>query len=213
MMVRAKIIPIGILCLALAITACLKFKQPRNEIAYYTLEYDPPEVAARQPLPHVIRVNPFSASPVYNTNRIIYSETAYKRQAYAYHKWRANPAELTAYFLRRDLEKCGLFKAVLTRDSTFPPAYLLEGTVQEFMEADKENAWEAILSVSIALIDENEPDISQKILFQKIYQARRQCREKNPPALAAALSLAMSQVSKEIINDTYRALADLPKKT
>jgi ABC-type uncharacterized transport system auxiliary subunit len=211
-MVRQKIILIVILCLALNITACLKLKQPRNEITYYTLEYDPPDVAAQRCLPYVIRVNPFSASPVYNTNRIIYSDKSFKRQAYAYYKWRANPAELIAYFLKRDLEKSGLFKAVLARDNTFPPAYLLEGTVEEFLEADKENTWEALLSVSIALIDENEPDISQKILFQKSYQSSRNCREKNPQALAAALSQAMSQVSKEVINDTYKALANRPEK-
>ena len=207
-MVRDKIILIMFLCLTLTITACLKLKQPRNEIAYYTLEYDPPDVAARRPLPYVIRVNPFAVSPVYNTNRIIYRDKSFKRQAYAYYKWRANPAELIAYFLRRDMEKCGLFKAVLPRDSSFPPTYLLEGTVQEFLEADRENTWEAVLSISIALIDEREPDISQKILLQKNYHASKPCQKQNPQALAAALSQAMSQVSDEIINDTYNVLAD-----
>ncbi|MEJ2168684.1 MAG: hypothetical protein P8X90_24485 [Desulfobacterales bacterium] len=85
---------------------------------------------------------------------------------------------------------------------------MLEGTLQEFLEADRENTWEAVLSVSIALIDENESDISQKILFQKSYQSSRKCREKNPRALAAAMSLAMSQISGEVINDTYKALAE-----
>jgi ABC-type uncharacterized transport system auxiliary subunit len=211
-MVRPKIFLLMFLCLALSLTACLSFKQPHNEIAYYTLEYDPPVVAARRPLPYVIRVNPFTVSPVYNSNRIIYRDDSFKRQAYAYYKWRTNPAELIAYFLRRDLEKCGLFKAVLPRGSSFPPTYLLEGTLQEFLEADRENTWEAVLSVSIALIDENESDISQKILFQKSYQSSRKCREKNPRALAAAMSLAMSQISGELINDTYKALMDRTQK-
>lgn len=207
-MIRHQIILILFLGLSLTLTACLNLRQPRNEIAYYTLEYDPPVVAARRPLPYVIRVNPFAVSPVYNSNRIIYRDKSFKRQAYAYYKWRANPAELITYFLRRDLEKCGLFKAVLPHDSSFPPAYLLEGTVQEFLETDKENSWEAVLSVSIALMDETEPDISQKILFQKSYQSNQRCQEKNPQALASAMSLAMSQVSSDVINDTYNVLAD-----
>jgi ABC-type uncharacterized transport system auxiliary subunit len=206
-MLRHKIILIIFGCLTLTSAACLKLKQPQNEITYYTLEYDPPAVDARRSLPYVIRVSPFSASPVYNSNRIIYRDESFKRQAYAYYKWRANPAELIGWFLRRDLQECGLFKAVLPRDSSFPPAYLLEGTVREFLEADRGDAWDAVLAVSIVLIDEKESDISKKILFQKGYQAIKRCQKKNPRALAAALSLGMSQVSGEIINDAYNVLA------
>lgn len=207
-MVRYRTIPIILACLTLMLAACLGLKQPHNEISYYTLEYVMPDVAARRTLPYVIRVKPFSVSPIYNSNRIIYRDKSFKRQAYTYYKWRADPGELVAYFLRRDLQNCGLFKAVVPRDSNLPPAYLLEGTVQEFLEADRENAWEAILSISITLIDEKESDVSQKVLFQKSYQSSRSCRERNPRALAEALSLAMSQISGEIIQDAYEVLAN-----
>ena len=81
--------------------------------------------------------------------------------------------------------------------------------MQEFLEEDRENAWEAILSISITLIDEKESDVSQKVLFQKSYQSSRSCRERNPRALAEALSLAMSQISGKIIQDAYEVLANV----
>jgi cholesterol transport system auxiliary component len=206
-MVRHKKILILLLCLTLPLAACLKLKQPKNKIEYYTLEYDPPVVGNHQALPHVIRVQQFSISPIYNSNRIIYRDKSYQRQAYAYYKWRANPAKFVTYYLSRDLKESGLFKAVLPGDSRLAPSYLVEGTVDDFLEMDGDNSWEAFLSVSIAFMDETETDISQKILFQKIYRTSKPCREKNPRALAAAMSLAMSEISGKIINDLYNFLA------
>lgn len=198
-----KKILILLLCFSLPLAGCLKLKQPKSKITYYTLEYDPPITGNYQTLPHVIRVQPFSVSPMYNSNRIIFRDSSYKRQAYTYYKWRANPAEFVTYFLSRDLQRSGLFKAVLPKDSSIPPSYLVEGTVDDFLEMDRDSTWEAVLSVSIVFMDENKTDISRKILYQKTYHASKPCRQKNPRALAAAMSLAMSEISGKIINDLY----------
>ena len=196
-----------LLGLTLPLAACLNLKQPQNRVEYYSLEYDPPVTVNRRALPVVIRVLQFSISPVYNSNRIIYRDKSYKRQAYSYHKWRANPAQLVTYFLSRDLQASGIFKAVLPGDSRVAPAYLVEGTVDEFLEVAGNDNWQAVLAVSIVLLDENQPDISQKVLFQKTYRTRKPCDLKNPRALAAAMSVAMSEVSLGIINDLFNTLA------
>lgn len=195
------------LCLTLPLAACLNLKQPQNKIEYYILEYDPPVAANRPALPDVIRVLQFSVSPIYNSNRIIYRDKSYKRQAYSYYKWRANPAQLVTYFLSRDLKESGMFKAVLPGDSRVAPAYLVEGTVDEFLEVAGNENWEAALAVSIVLMDESQTDISQKVLFQKTYRTRKPCEQKHPRALAAAMSLAMSEISLSIIDDLFNNLA------
>jgi cholesterol transport system auxiliary component len=197
-----------LLCLALPLAACLNLKQPKNKIDYYTLEYEVPAVGNHPPLPHVIRVQPFSISPVYNSNRIIYRDKSFKRQAYAYHKWRANPARMVTYFLGRDLKASGLFKAVIPDDSRIAPEYVVEGTVDDFLEVDGDRTWEAALAVSIVLVDENQKDVSRKILLQKTYRSSKPCERKNPQSLAAAMSLAMAEISSRIIDDLYRNLAD-----
>ena len=195
-----------LVCIALAMAACLDLKQPRTKIEYYTLEYDPPVPDHHPPLSEPIRVNQFVVSPIYNTNRIIYREGLFKREAYVYHKWRANPADVITYLLRRDLQQSGLFKAVVSRESRLPSAYVLEGSVDEFLEWNKKTGWEAFLSLSIILMQENEPDISKKILFQKTYFSNKPCRQKNPGALAEAMSLAMSEISAQIMLDIYNAI-------
>jgi len=205
-MQRCKLILL--LCLTLPLSACLNLKQPSNTIEYYTLEYDPFFMGHRQPLSCVIKVNSFSVSPIYNTNRIIYRDSSFKREAYVYHKWRTNPGEIVTYFLRRDMKQSNLFKAVLSRNSRLPSSYMLEGMVDEFLEMNREDGWEALLSVSITFMEENEPDISKKILLQKSYSTRKPCMHKNPQALAQAMSLAMADISKRIIKDIYELLQD-----
>ena len=149
----------------------------------------------------------FSVSPIYNSNRIIYRDKSYERQAYSYYKWRANPAQFVTYFLSRDLKASNMFKAVLPADSRVAPVYRVEGTVDEFLEVAGSDNQQAVLAVSIVLMDENQADISQKIVFQKTYRASKPCEQKHPRALAAAMSLAMSEISVRIIDDLFNHLA------
>jgi cholesterol transport system auxiliary component len=198
-----------LLSFLLSLTGCLNLKQPRTQINYFTLEYPPPASAAgRFPaLDDVIRVKQFSVSPIYNSNRIIYRNKSFQRQAYAYSRWRANPADLVTYYLVRDMQASARFKAVVPPDSGFAASQTLEGTVDDFLEADGEPAWEAVLAVSIVLVDESQLDISRQILFQKSYHTRKPCRQRDPQALAAAMSLAMSELAGRIIDDVYEFLA------
>ena len=207
-MSRAKIILILLMGLTLSLTACLDLKQPSNKIEYYSLEYDPPRMSNLPPVSQVIKVALFSVSPIYNTRKIIYRDDSYKRAAYDYHKWQANPAEFVTYFLARDMQQSGLFKAVVTPNNRFPHAFVVEGSVDEFLESDLPDGWQADLSLNILLVNEQENDVTKKILFQKSYHVSKPCRQKSPLALAEAMSAAMSEASSQIIHEVYNHLAD-----
>ena len=73
------------------------------------------------------------------------------------------------------------------------------------------NQWEAVLSIGVVLMAENEIDVSQAVLFQKTYHTRKPCRQRHPRALAEAMSLAMSEVSETIIQDIYVLLKNKKK--
>jgi len=190
----------------LLLGACLNLKQPSHKIEFYTFEYDPPQIANLKPLPFVIRLERFRVAPEYDSTRIIYRDKSFKRNPYNYFRWRANPGELVTSFLGRDIKHSGLFKAVLSYESRLPSSHLVEGSVDEFFEWDTQRRWEAVLSVSIALMAENEPDRNKRIIFQKNYHVREPCKEKNPQALVEAMSKAMSKISKEIIESLYAYL-------
>ena len=201
-----------ILCLfpCLFLGACLNLKQPRNEVTFYTLEYDTPLKNKGQALPYSIGLERFSVAPVYNSNQIIYRDGSFRRASYTYHKWRANPGDLITYFLARDMKASGFFKAALSQDSGIPVTHTLEGSVEEFFELDTAETWSAVLTLSITLMVEDEPDISKRILYQKTYRAVKGCKQRNPQALAEAMSHAMAEVSEKIIRDARSRLMDVP---
>jgi len=108
------------------------------------------------------------------------------------------------------MRQSGLFKAVVTRNNRFPHAYVLGGSVDEFLESDMQAGCQADLSLDIVLMSEHETDVSKKIVFQKAYHIRKPCRQKNPPALAEAMSTAMAEASAQIIDEVYNRLANRP---
>jgi len=113
---------------------------------------------------------------------------------------------MLSYFLARDIKETGLFKAVFSIDKSLSASHTIEGMVEEFLEEDSPDSWEAVLSLNITLMAENEPDISRRILLQKKYHAAELCKEKTPLSLAQAMSRAMSKISEMIINDIYKVL-------
>lgn len=196
------------LSLPLLFGACVSLNKPANKIEYYTLEYPPPQMETLNPLPHVIRMDRFTAAPPYNTTQIIYRDQSFKRNAYVYYRWQTNPGATVTTLLNRDIKNLGLFKAVLDLGSRLSSPYTIEGTVDEFFEWDSQNAWKAILTVSIILTEKNKNDIKNRILFQKTYRKEEICQQKRPKALAEAMSRALSKISEEMITDVYDCLKD-----
>ena len=197
-----------LLVTALLLGACAGSGSPKDTITYYTLEYAVPEATGRKPLPVAVRMERFSVSPIYNSTAIIYRDKSYERSAYVYYRWRANPGDLVSQFLARDLRMSGLFQGVVPEGSRLRGSYLLEGSVEEFLERDYRERWDAVLTVGITLLAENEPDISRRVVFQKSYTVTAPCLRKHPSALAEAMSNAMSRLSCDIQSDIYARLAE-----
>ena len=192
---------------AILLCSCLNLKQqPNKKINYYTLEYDLPKTTNLKPLPFVIFIERFNVAPLYDSNRIIYSQKKFKRDAYIYHKWIANPGDLVSYYLSRDIKHSSLFNTVFNSNSNHSSTHKLYGTVDEFFEQDGNDIWKAILSINITLISNSESDISKSVLMQKRYNTIEPCSMKNQRYLAEAMSKAMANRSNKIIKDVYKCL-------
>lgn len=201
---RKNILMIIFIFLFFPFVSCLNFKQPNPGIIYYTLEYDSPVFPGKEQLPCIIKVEGFTASPIYNTTSIIYRKGAFERDAYAYYKWSVNPADIVTYLVGRDLKKSGLFKGVLLPgERNREISFRLEGMVNEFYELDASKEWSGVLSLSITLTPEGRAKASSMDIFQKTYNVTEKCEKKNPAALAKALSRAMEKVSKSMGEDIY----------
>ena len=196
-----------IILVLLSCCACSGFKQRAQQISYYTLEYEPPPIQGITALPYVLKVERFSVSPMYNTLQIIYRDRSFRREAYPYEKWRANPGDLVTDYLARDFKSSGLFKAVTPYESRVEPSLIMEGSVDEFFEWDSEDGWKAVLTVNTVLLRHPEPDLSKRIVFQKTFHAVKPCKKRNIASLSEAMSEAMAEVSDQIIRTTGQQLA------
>jgi cholesterol transport system auxiliary component len=182
----------------------------RDRITFYTLEYDPPSFADRKPLPVVIQVSRFTMAPMYHTDRIVYRQQPFTRDAYFYHRWRATPGDLLSHFLSRDMRRSDLFRAVTTEHSAIIPDFYVQGAVDEFMEKDERGGWQAVVSVTVVLVAARPLERTDEGLFQKNYRASRPCAEQSPPAVARAMSEATAVVSRQIIEEIHTQLAGKP---
>ena len=191
----------------LSLNGCALFGSSSSKTDYYTLEYDSPKLTGLNALPFIIKIERFYASPLYNSEKISYRKNDFQTDEYNYHRWETNPAQLIAYFLYRDIKQSGFFKGVFSHNTGYAATHSVSGTVDEFYEDDRGKVWEAVLSLDIVLMAENEPDINKRILFQKKYSARKPCARKNPKAVAEAMSKAMFELSGQIIADIHKSLA------
>lgn len=186
-----------VLYFSLAFSGCLPSKQPPIKIDYYTLDYDPPEALNVSPLPVIIAVDRFSSSPEYHTDKMLYQEKKATISAYTYHRWRTTPSDIVTYYLARDLQASKSFLAVTSPGGRITPTHRLEGIVDKFIEIDEEEYWLAVISVTITVLKESEPDVSKQVVTQQSLSAKVRCQEKTPLAVSKAMASAMAKITTE----------------
>jgi ABC-type uncharacterized transport system auxiliary subunit len=203
---------LALICLSLVFCGCAGPKEKRLDIAFYHLDYPPPEPAAVEPVAGTIAIEPFKVMPPFNTNRIIYSTSYVTYDAYTYHQWFSDPSDMIFRLLFRDMRAAGIFRAVMSGDDRLAD-YRISGIVESFNERDDEDPWQAVLSITITLVDKKERHHSKQIRFQNNYTSIQPCAQKNPYALASAMSTAMADVSARVIADIHAALSPLTDAT
>ncbi len=196
---------LALLAVCLLLAGCGGLQQREPQIEYYNLEYASPPVPHLQArLPVRLRVDNFSASPILQTNQIVYRDKQYRSNLYFYHRWRVQPAQLVTYFLSRDLQQSGLFQAVSSPFAKLPHTHLLEGAVEKFMEWDEQGGWQAVIVLRVAFIDAQESALDKRVLFQEKFSAKNPCAAKSPQEVAAAMSEAMADISAQITTHIYQ---------
>lgn len=193
--------------LILALSACATGRTPVPDTRYYTLEYAAPEVSG-QPTKAVITLARFGVAPEFNSAKMIYRDLSFGRQEYHYHHWRATPQTLVADYLRRDMQRSGLFLAVGGLGSSLPATHQLEGMVEEWMEIDGQDSWLATAELTVTLLDLRATAAPERVLFQRTYRESEPCAKKNPGSVAEAMSRVMRVLSGRIIADVHAAVRD-----
>ncbi len=201
-----------ILVQVFALVGLLGCGHPPALVYKYILEYPPPTLRGLPPLEDSLKVQQFLVAQEFNSTAMVYRPTPYKSETYTYHRWRVSPGYLVTDYLLRDLRSAGLFKAVFPGDSSSKSRYLLEGGVEEIQEIDNPAGWNASLKLTVTLLDQEEPEITKRVLFQKNFQTLEPMLDKTPQGLAEAVSRAMQRLSEQICLAVYQAARKVSAK-
>ena len=193
---------------ALLLGGCLGGgERPEITINQYTLSYEPICLPAGS-LDDIIRVERFTSAREFNVLEMIYQPRPFTRHPHYYQRWRAYPADLVTDSLIRDLRQCSLFTAVMSYQNPGPVHYSLEGSVEEFFEENLGENSRAVLTLNLTLLDLQHQESGRRLVYQKTYRTTAPLTERNPLALAAAMSSALQEASRQIMADMRQTLTE-----
>jgi ABC-type uncharacterized transport system auxiliary subunit len=208
---RAGLLLLGSL---LTLGGCVGTGRPAPPLTSFDLDYPPPALPGKPPLDVSLTVQFVAGSQALASTDMWYQTAPYRRSSYNYDRWVSSPPDLLSVWLTRDLARSGLFKAAFTATSGMDARFLLQGTVEQFLEVDRGPSGVARVELLVALVDTRTPAGTRAILFQKGYSAEHAMPSQTGEGLAAGMSAAVSEVTKSIIADVYAALAaDNPPAT
>jgi cholesterol transport system auxiliary component len=188
---------------------CFKRSAPTS-IERYAFEYTSPEFSGRDRIEHAIKIERFSAAKAFNTLSMVFRPEPFKLDTYASNRWMIKPGDMVSDYLVRDFRNSGLFKAVFSFRDMEDAHFILEGSVDEFLEIDDGGKRTAAMTLSVTVLDVSRAGLTNRLLFQKKYYAAEPLPEKSPTGLAQAMSNGMKKLSTMIINDLYLAAQTPP---
>ena len=187
------------------LAGCLRLGVRAPQIRDYRLDYTPP-VGAGAPVPAIVAIGPLAVAAVYDREPIISREKTYATEAYFDSRWSANPGNMVADLLWRDLTEAGLYRAVQRAPSMLPSAYRISGEIEEIEERPADNGCAAHLQLHILLVRTRSTK-GDPVLLQHSYTGDKPCPCNQPQKLAAAMSQTMAGISAELQREVYDAIA------
>lgn len=195
---------VTVLLLGALLSGCFHLSQPSPDIRDYRLSYPPPTMSG-QALPVTLRIAPLGVAAMYDRQPIVYANDAYSGGTYYYARWSTNPGAMLTDLLARDLADSHLYAAVQQGPSAVPNDYQLGGEVEEIEERMTAGSCTARLRLRALLVRIRAG--STPVVLQTGYAAEQPCVCNDARALAEAMSKAVEQVSAQLQQGVYDAIA------
>jgi ABC-type uncharacterized transport system auxiliary subunit len=180
-----------------------------NVIEQYTIEYPSPVFAGLSKIDTTIKVNLFSVNHAFNSAAMVYRPDSFQQDTYNYSRWIVNPGDMISDYLLRDLRNSGLFTAVFSYSDTEDAGFLLQGSVEKFLEVDGKDGSRTELTLNVTLLDAAQRELTKRIVFQKNYVLSGPLEAKTAGGFAAGMSKAVELFSVQLIKDIYQSVKGL----
>jgi ABC-type uncharacterized transport system auxiliary subunit len=194
-----------LLCICLA-SGCFSRNKAPYLVEQYTVDYPPPSAPGLSALDTSMRIARFSVAHSFNTRAMVYKEDPYRVSTYNYSRWRVNPGDMVSDYLLRDFRAAAIFGSIFSSHNTEKTRFALEGGIEEFAAVAVAGGRQAVLALTVTLLDEEEREITKKVLFQKKYRFTEPFTEGSPEGYARAMSASISRFSEVLVREVYEAV-------
>lgn len=195
---------------ALALMSCY-FGGRTVETRYYTLDYIPLPDSARLekgPYPFTLRLREPTIVEAYRRSQIVYRQSAYQMQFYAYNLWAVDPERMIGDLLFKHLRAVRLFENVTRAIESRPPDFLLTTDIRAIEEYDGPDIWYAHLAVEYQLIQET----TGQVVWKELYDLRKAVPQKEPVFVVRELAALLEMIHDRLARDLEGVLKETPNR-
>lgn len=199
---------VAVLALGL-LAGCFFGRSP--DTRYYTLDYAPApsqQRLERGPYPFTVRLREPTIAEAYRRSQIVYRQSAYQMQFYAYHLWAVDPERMVGDLLFKHLRAVRLFENVTRVAETNPPDFQLTCDVRAIEEYDSPDRWYAHLAIEYQLIDEK----NGQVLWKQLYDLRAPVPQQEPVFVVRELAALTSIIHDRLVDELEPVLEEARKR-
>lgn len=181
------------------------------ETQYYMLDYiptPPPERLQKGPYPFSVRLRDPTLAEAYKRSQIVYRQSAYQMQFYAFHLWVVDPDRMIGDLLIKHLRAARLFEVVSRTVESTPPDFQLTTDVQAIEEYDGPETWYAHLAIEYQLIH----DKTGVVVWKKLYDVRKAVEAQEPVFVVRGLTALLENVNDDLVKDLEDVLSRTTRK-
>jgi len=195
------------LTLALAAVALLTgcFFGRTVETKYYALDYIPSPTTERLkkgPYPFSVRLRDPTLAEAYKRSQIVYRQSAYQMQFYAYHLWVVDPDRMIGDLLLKHLRAARLFENASRSIEATRPDFQLTTDVQAIEEYDGPETWYAHLAIEYQLLD----DSTGQVVWKQSYDLRKAVAQQEPVFIVRELTALLESIHNQLTADLDKYL-------
>ncbi len=145
----------------------------------------------------IIKLAPVRGTRALTGTEIIYTDTRYSRNSYAYSRWSDAPVRLLQTLFQVALEESGRFGAVVPPASASEADLLLESTLFDLSHhINDDGTSDGIVRVRFYLID----NTTKTVTATKEFASRVPASSQNARSAAAALNKAATNVARDLVS-------------
>jgi ABC-type uncharacterized transport system auxiliary subunit len=154
--------------------------------------------------PCTIRLRDFSIEEAYNRPQIVYRQSPFELQYYAFRLWAVKPERMITDLVYKHLLTRNLVSNVIRRfDEGQKPDYELSGVVEAIEEYDSEELWFAHLAVRLNLVRIADG----QSVYMRRFDIRKRVYKHTPENVIRELSALMEFVMTQAAHDIDQRFA------